>query len=159
LLELALERLRLLLAERPHLRVIAVRELLGRGQLLLEAAIRGEIPRHGLELGVLARQLAKTVLVGDRLRIAQQARELLVALRERGQLLANRFVHDAIVSQRRHEPRRRAAAAWARRGLESAPIVGQHFVENKGRYAAILAEARPRASLGRTDSGVCAAEL
>src|SRR5690606_33567250 len=95
LLEPALERLRLLLAERPHLRVVAVRELLGRGQLLLEPAIRGEVPRHGLELRILARQLAKAILVGDRLRIAQQARGLLAALRERGQFLASRFVHDA----------------------------------------------------------------
>src|SRR5690606_1077113 len=125
-LELALQRPHSLLAERAQLGVLAVRKLLGRGKIILEPPERGKVPGDGLEARVLARQLAEAILVGDRPRVAQKARELLVALCERRQLLANGFVHDAIVSQPRREPRRsgRRGGAAVDALLRSPPPAG-----------------------------------
>src|SRR5690606_26099442 len=91
------ERGRLLFAERTELPIVAPRELLGSGELFLELLVRGEIARDRLEPRVLARQLAEAVLVRDRLGLAQQVRELLVALGQRHQFAPYGFVHGSIV--------------------------------------------------------------
>ena len=92
----------LFLGELAQLGVVARAHLLGRLDLLLEVSIGAEVASHGLEPRVFLRQIAKPFLVGDRGRVAQQTGNLLVALHQSGELLAQRLLHASAHNRRRN---------------------------------------------------------
>src|SRR5262249_43657413 len=84
--------------ELAQLRVVAVAELLGRGDILLEPLVRGEVFRHRPEPRVLSRQLAKALLVGDPRGVTEHPSDLFVTLDQPDELLAQRILHLAPAS-------------------------------------------------------------
>ena len=70
----------LVVGERAHVEIRARAQLLGGLQIALERLVLAEVARHLVEARVLLRQLAESVLVGDRRRVTEQPRDLLVPL-------------------------------------------------------------------------------
>ena len=92
------ELLVLVLGERAHLGIGARAQLRGGGDVALELSMDAEIARDLVEARVFLRQVAEPVLVGDRRRITEQPRDLLVPLDQLHELGAQRLLHLLAVS-------------------------------------------------------------